>query len=346
MGDERLTRVSGFLRRVEDHRIVSVVILAGLVLFAAKGVVESIGQLVSASRSIYGFFRPSPEAVPPEERILSDTKLSIARYLGRDASSIKLNSARWTDLVGDGKCSEFLCDFEADEIRHTELYSMRSGNPHRLFSAVGYSQEAAVVCLGNMPHFLIWRTEGSGGYLTLNAFRWDGIGPLQRLPTPIDDGSSDAMFSGSLYFASDRVFLDGPSMKEEVISDGTKLTLVPYTVRPNPGDYGDNCHILRFDIRDDALEFKFDGAIIELERTGQDQYASKHTIEISMGESVLLDDNLGEPRAIRVLASGTDIEWRSGIFSVALFKKTGSTELIVNDSYGPWYELKFSVVPR
>lgn len=268
----------------------------------------------------------------------------IAEYENLAQNDIELKKVQWLDLINSGEKKEFYCEYQADNKRYLSIYTLRDGNTRRLYHDTGFYAQIIHAAFDDKEYLIVYSIEGSGGFLGFDVLKWDGAGPLQVIFPEPEKKKDNIFFQGSIHVLDDRVYISGGTQKFELVLDNDKFKLQPYTYHPSYPELGNKCHIMRPVIKNDELTLLFDGEKIEFKHDSKSsEYISKKPIQIYMGDTLLLDDNLPESRSLRFFSMSPNLEWKIGFFSSLYPTKPGSATAAVNDSYGPWYKIEFSI---
>jgi hypothetical protein len=96
---------------------------------------------------------------------------------------------------------------------------------------------------------------------------------------------------------------------------------------------------LRFTLDGDPIAFSLDPHGSAGDRMG--------SIVINVHESLIIDDNLPEPRDVRVLyTDGDPMTWDAGFWDAIVPTGAGTLHLAFSDRYERWYKLRVEVKER
>lgn len=263
----------------------------------------------------------------------------LSQLLGKD-SSPAIGSARWIDLLGDGQNAELCVEYILSEEDFVDVVTTRHASVARVYHSRRYTSEDGDVTLlyaryAGTPYLLRGSKLGSGGFLSLRMYRWDGIGPLREVWS-----AQENLFQGWAYEMRDHIFVTGDSRIYELVSAGNSFKLVPYRRRPVFGDFGNAAHILRVDCDGNHLKAWYDSEAITF--TGSDdQFVSETVIDLYAGEEMVIDDNQPKPCGLRVLTDAGDLlAFGGGLYRMLSPTGDGECELRFSVNYTNWYGIR------
>lgn len=268
-------------------------------------------------------------------------KRIVLEYFQLNDDSISKFNAVWCDLASNGKSSEFYATYYHNQFtKYLTVFTTRGNVPENLFhrtSKGGYSLRGEHALINDVTYFLCATRVGSGGYLDLYVFQYDGINKLERVHTEA------SLFQGNLWVINNQIFLAGGNHRYELsyISDG--FTLLDYDKRVQYLEDSAS-HVLAYHI--DGIDFKitYDGKPIQFTLMG-DYYTNNEPITLAMGEQIIEDDNIigVEPQQIRLLSKRGEFEYRPGFFFSLIPTSVGLKELNISFNYETWYHIKVLV---
>jgi hypothetical protein len=247
----------------------------------------------------------------------------------------------WIDFAGSGRPLEFYVSYEMEYSRLVDVFTIRNGDPEIILRRLGCSEElkAGYITVDGKGYFLISAKTGSGGYLTLEIYEYDGIGKAV-LSQEFQD-----LFYGDMFVSDNRAFVTSSSQKFEVKHESGRFVLVRYLQRLAPPSYG--TQVLRLDVKGSALAISFDGKQLTFTKEDEDQYVCTRPVGVLLEGEVFIDDNFGDDgRQVRIMSHGDEFTWHRGFFDSMKPKKAGEATITISDSYEDWYHIRCLVGPE
>lgn len=262
----------------------------------------------------------------------------ICDYYGLKALAQDHVKIEWFDFASRGTAKEFYACYEVDRSRVIDLFTTRDKKPELLFHRIaeGEDLDAAHALINGRTYFLCSAKAGSGGYLTLSLYDYDGIGkPNLKYET-------EDLFYGGFWVVDNRVFVTTSSRKFELVQRDGQFLLERYRGRLSCPASG--THILSFDIKQGCLVTYFDGTVVDFVKVGEDHFANvKHPV-VGRDEQIMIDDNFaGEDRAVRIMVNSEDFSWNNAFFDSLRPLRDGEAGITVSDSYQTWYDFRFRI---
>lgn len=319
----------------KNHPRVAVVIVGGIVLLALSGLIDATERVYSVIHKGYTALRhePSPQAILQER-----ARHVVAEYLSLSVEQVVIEDFQWMDLMGKGEPLDLYAQYTIGSDYYTGVYSVRARTPQLLYQGT-IGQDTRVVEIEGRPHLVVWSNSGSGGWLDLAIYSWDGAGPLHKRYSLGSEDGDPSIVSGQPWFVDGRIYIDGGGSKYIVAQAGNGFELRPYTADVRYPDYGESCHVLRIRRTGSKLALTFDEERLVTEDAGPEQYVVTPALRLGSKESILIDDNMSEPSALRLLVTAGDFEWKAGLYSLLSPRTIGETRISINDAYGDWYSV-------
>jgi hypothetical protein len=268
----------------------------------------------------------------------------IERYWGR--ANVKMDEAKivWADLCRKGEFKEFYAYYiitsGEDDVPAVDVFTVRNGKPENLLHrvAAGFSEglEATHANLGGRNFFICSTCAGSGGFLDLDIYAYNGSGKLSLVH------QEKNLFKGSFFIADGALCLYGGNQRFVLTYSGKKFVKRPYTKRLSVGDTP-GTHVLRVEMNKDKPLFYFDNSPISFLKENEERYRSVSPLPLEMSGQILIDDSLPSPQEIRFLSGGPEFSFIRGFFYGLKPERTGSARVLVSHNYGDWYQIDFVV---
>ena len=263
---------------------------------------------------------------------------AIKQYYGYSEFPSDKADIDWFDFAGSGRFLEFYVSYEMGYSPLIDVFTVRHGDAENILHRLGYSEElkAGYITIDGKSYFLIAAKTGSGGYLTLEIYEYDGIGKA-ILSQELQD-----LFYGDMFVSDNRAFVTSSSQKFEVKHEDGRFVLVRYLQRLTPPSYG--TQVLRLDVKRGSLAVSFDGKQLTFTKEDENQYVCTRPVGVLLEGEVFIDDNFGDvDRQVRIMASADEFTWHRGFFDSLKPKKPGEATITVSDSYENWYHIRCRV---
>jgi hypothetical protein len=269
----------------------------------------------------------------------------IQQYFHYKQVDIDISCFAWLDLSSSGKKTEFYAKYNNGERDAVDVFTLRQGAPENIFHYLSQAEDLkpAHFSVNDKTYFVFATKAGSGSFLSINIYSYDGISKLRLI-----DDVNEFLFQGDLWVIDNRVFISGANRKYELKMINSEFKLQPYLERLH-FNTGSGSHILAYHIVKDKLEITYDDQRIEFAKLKDPnnniiingRWMATNPIEIGIDEQIIIDDNITdcEGRAIRLLADGDVIDFKDGFYSTMVPNRKGKLGLMINDSYGDWYEI-------
>jgi hypothetical protein len=322
------TLVDRMLRRAKNHWLIAFLVVCAVVLIGIGTFFESIQKILTTVKPW----------VSRAER--GDNPATIVSgYLGVRESNVKILIAEWFDFAGKGSKKELAVRYELPQAKGFLVFSVRRGTPERLFQQQNVYTRGYVTSYDGRDYLIVAvEGQGSGGYLDFGVFEWDGIGSPSRV-FQISD-----LFEGDLEVNNGHLYVRGNNQRFVLERSNGKFSLTRYVARPKYPEMGDDAHILSFNVKQQQLITSFDGKPVTFVANTTNGFKTAAPLEILKRDSIVFDDNLDEPRQLRILSEQDGTEWRTGFFSTVMPGRTNHFYLNVSDEYDACYRIEVKVV--
>lgn len=278
---------------------------------------------------------PSELQKPGREAAVS----AIKQYYGYSEFPSDKADIGWFDFAGSGRFLEFYVSYEMGYGRLVDVFTVRHGDAENILHRLGHSEDLkpGYITIDGKGYFLIGAKTGSGGYLALEIYEYDGIGKA------VMSQELESLFYGDMFVSDNRAFVTSSSQKFEVKQESGRFVLVRYLQRLAPPSYG--TQVLRLDVKGGALAISFDGKQLTFTKEDEDQYVCTRPVGVLLEGEVFIDDNFGDDdRPVRIMSHG--FTWHRGFFDSMKPKKAGEATITISDSYEDWYHIRCLVGPE
>lgn len=234
------------------------------------GVFVLLGAVVTGLLSVLGqssmpiSVRVSAPSTVPQTEVSSveRARTIIEQYFDVPSGEILDPNIVWCNLLGAGSNQEFYAKYRRLFTDYVVVFTTRNNEPENLYFA---TSKGAVdlgvthVTIDEKTYFVLSQKTGSGGYLDVSVFDYDGIGKLRLVH------KEEGMFYGHLYVIDGRVYIAGNSQRHELKLSAGEFELVQYTERLT-NEIGSGCHALSYHIVAGRLVIKYDGDVIQFRK--------------------------------------------------------------------------------
>lgn len=266
----------------------------------------------------------------------------VCRYFGFDAIEVREGGIEWFDFASTGERTEFYALYRQGDRQFLDVFTTKRG-PELLYHAradtLGHlgadlvRTESSIVLVSSSKH-------GSGGYLDVELYTYDGIGK----PKLVYEERN--LFQGRLFLADNKIYLGGSGQRFEVRYDEGEFRRFPYAARPLFGR-STSIHVLSIDVTDDRLSVRYDGfplPFVEDPRTNT--MVTTSLLDISPDEQIVIDDAGPPGSAIRVLVEGEHLGFDSAFFVSIKPESLGDSYISISHGYRKWYRLNVKIANR
>jgi len=265
----------------------------------------------------------------------------VKEHFQLNDDSISEFNAVWCDLISNGKSREFYATYYHNQFtKYLTVFTTRGNVSENLFhqnSKGGYDLQGAHVLINDITYFLCATRVGSGGFLNLYVFQYDGINKLERIHTEA------SLFQGHLWVMNNRIFLDGGNHRYELTYTSDGFNLIDYDKRVQYLEHSAS-HVLAYHIDGNDFKITYDGEPIQFTMI-EDRYVNNEPITLSIDEQIIEDDNIigVEPQGIRLLLRRGEFDYKQGFFCSLIPTGVGLKELSISFNYETWYHIKVLV---
>lgn len=245
----------------------------------------------------------------------------------------------WLDMRGAGSAGEFYVRYATNDFTEAiDVLRFDELEPENLLhlEAPGEDLGATHVRLGGRDYLFAWTRGGSGGYLTLRIYTYDGVGKLEVVHT------EDELFQGDILVRDGRVFLAGNNQRFELIFDNGRFQKAAYTAHLSP-KLGPGTHVLAFSADEGRLKFSLDGEALKFRRKSRDTSAAVRPIYVRSGEMVCIDEQVDSPQQVRMLTDSDKLVFEPGFFTCFRVPASGEYKLSFSHNYATWYNITLKV---
>ena len=216
----------------------SITIKAAIIGSIIAGIFVVLGVLLT-----YKLQTPTANS-SPETNDREKAKRIILNYFGYDRDKIEIEKIIWFDFVSKGSNLEFYAVYRNDWRDFVDVFTLRQGFPENLYHRLGNGEglDANHVTINNKTYFIATSNAGSGSYLTVTLYEYDGIGK------PKIAYEDDALFQGKLFVFNNHVYLGGNNQRYELQYGKNSFKRVKYRQRLLY-EYGSGSHILAYNIK-------------------------------------------------------------------------------------------------
>ena len=311
--------------------------IAGLGWFVEKGltVFRGMSQRGISSATAVNEIEYSIQSTYDRKKIRETITSTIS-----PSANLILGDAGWCDLYGDSNKKEFWAQYEVNNVGFVDVFTLRHTKPENLYHLLlveGGIEWIGCVMFGSRNYFGYAVKSGSGGYLSLYLYSYDGIGKLKCAY------KAENLFQGWNWKMNGRLFLRGDNGRFEVTRTLGVFRLKRYRARLTY-EGGSGSHVLACRSIIGQLSFTYDDKPIQF-RMKDGSFETISPIELSLGEQVLVDDNIGSRhlKNVRFLLDDEGLEFADGFFWGVKPKAVGLTSITANWNYARWYHINILV---
>lgn len=264
----------------------------------------------------------------------------IDNYIGGEGIEVAPPGIVQTSFNPDGNKA----DFYAKVISGNNEYMLAFANEPNGYENIYYNKlkegywEVKHITINRRSYLVCYQTKGSAGVLYMSIYSYDGIGKMKEV------FNKGEISGGGVYVGDDKIYVSGDNHKYKIAFHNGKFSLDEYKERVKPlPDLG--THVLPHYPQGKLLKVLFDDKEVQFQKTREDAYDPKETIEIKLDEQILYDDNVPgySPQHIRLLAEHPMFDFREGFFITVKPTKVGETSIHLNNNYREWYSIKFRI---
>lgn len=251
---------------------------------------------------------------------------------------IEINKLEFCDLFGDGQKKEFYVVFSNAYTDNVAVFTLRNNTYENIFyrkNKGGESLDGYHITNNKKTIFIFTSNIGSGNFLDVNIYEYDGIGKLRLVHNERE------IFGGQVYIANNRIYITGNNHRYELKRIDKDFKLIRYKERITH-ENGSGTHVLSYASKNKKLLIMFDGKPIEFNASKENDYQeSKSQITINDDEQIIIDDNIFDqpPQRIRLLTEGEVFSYSHGFFYTLKPKSKGKAYLHISHNYDIWYDI-------
>lgn len=255
-------------------------------------------------------------------------KSIVKAYVGK--SNLDFKKIVWFDFSSSGANKEFSVSYNMGNSKVLDVFSIRGEKPENIFHQVSndLGEEINLDYIKNDGKYYLvsWSTGGSGHYLSMQIYSYDGGGQATRTYSLLPD------FPGGGLFIKDHkdVFLKGGAKRYKLEHLDGKFQLVRYNENQEPPS---GSHVLKVRKKEDEIIVYFDNKRLELVPNSK----IFSTITIRVGDKIIIDDAGGEDNASQYMRmhfgydpKDPNIQIANELFITLLTKKVGQTSVTLD----------------
>ncbi len=277
------------------------------------------------------------------KRYLSDRNLKkvIGAYIDSETIDVEPPGITHASFAPNGKNADFYAKVTTGNNNYIVAFSKKTnGYENIYFNKLkrGHFWEVTHITLDKITYLVCYSVTGTGHYMTIHIYSYDGIGKMKEVFTESD------LFGGDLYIRDNTVYLNGNGHKFKLIKKNGTFALTQYKEKLHPVQDSGN-HVLSYVPQGKHLKIMFDGKYLNFAKKGESSYDSKELVEIKLDEKIIDDDNIvGYPdQYIRLLVQDEMFEFDKGFFTTLIPTKTGETSINISNDYREWYHVRIKV---
>lgn len=265
----------------------------------------------------------------------------LEAYYGKNLGQI--DKIEWFDFDSSSQANEFFALTDNLETRGPvlDVFSKRGSEWKNILHDEGFSGsalEANIVRLEGKSYLVRGFFNGSGHYLDFAVYAYDGLGLARSV------FSQDALYQGGFSVRDGKVYVKGRSQKFE-LKKGPQGFYLEHLKQNYTFDPAKGRHLLKLRSQSDSLTVTFDGRVIAFIEAQKEKgrYQMAESIRIRKGDRMVLDDNMDEPRGIRIFCTENWSWLEDGPDTTLIAAKKGNTELSVDFEMTKSYTLAFEI---
>ncbi len=269
----------------------------------------------------------------------SSVRRMIEEYHHLTIHEVKSPGIIWFDLASTGRDTEFAVLYSTESHEILDVFTTRQSGFENLFHRVRIDEELmpAFIVMDGHPYFICASRAGSGGFLDLELYTYDGIGKLSQVY------HVGQLFQGDFWITDSRLFIAGGNQRFELRKEDGSFILVPYD-KNLALQLSTGTHVLSIVPLGDHLVINYDGGQISF-ASEELSYRSTVPIKVQLEELIVVDDNLVEtgPQSIRVLVDGTTFNFHRHFFYSIQPTRRGFSHIQISHNYGDWYFIDVAI---
>lgn len=285
----------------------------------------------------------SPKSVSSQASVknVDDTEVRqiIQQYFGTEVVHVDPPGAVWGDLRSIGVEREFYVLYSTIDHHILDVFTTQPSGPENLFHRIAEGEEllANFTSFDGRTYFVCAAQSGSGSYMVIDIYAYDGIGKLSRVFQVSD------LFQGHFWISDGRLFIAGGNKRYELRREDGSFILDAYDKKLEPPQSA-GTHILSFSPKAGRLSVMFDGKPLSFLKDGE-SFRSASPIHLHFDEQIIEDDNLVDlpPQSIRLLVERGKFHCHRHFFYTLKPAVRGSSRIQISHNYGDWYIVDVSV---
>jgi len=247
-------------------------------------------------------------------------------------------------LFDPNKLTEFYLCYRLNDIESfLDVFTIKHGSPENIFHK---SFRAVDILPGhfmfeNRPYFVYGLAQGSGGFLDINIYEYDGLSKLKVVYDKLD-----AFFGGSFTANENGLFVSGGNSKYVLVKSNGKFHFKK-TKHKLTYEIGSATHILSYDVINDSLNIFIDGEKINFYQENSDSFTSVKEFNFKYFEQIIEDNNLpsgAEGHSIRILVSSDEFKFHRAFYLTLVPLVKGSVIIHISYEYNLNYYLRIKII--
>lgn len=289
----------------------------------------------------YTMYSTKPSVEKGQTASEKELRKIICSYIGSSNIDVVPPGIIQTSFNPNGNKRDFYAQIISGENKYIVAFASKpAGYENVYFNKLkhGFFWEVKHITLNSRSYLVCYSVTGSGHYLDLSIYAYDGIGKLKEV------FNKGELFQGNIYIADNAIHINGNGHKYKVVFKNNKFNLEEYKEKLKPApDSG--THVLSYKPQGTLLKVMYDGKEVKFRKTGEKGYDSKETFEIKLDEQIIDDDNIVgyPPQYIRLLIQDELFDFIDGFFTTIKPVKVGETSINLSHDYEEWYHIKFKI---
>ena len=271
----------------------------------------------------------------PEER----AKDIVTSYF--NLNNIDIHKVIWNNFSSSG-AEGFYIYYNNLERGFIDVFTVHLDKIENIFHEFVYPDEVvkeiAHINIEDKSYFIYATQAGSGGYLSIYIYKYDGIGKLILVY------KEEGLFSGDLSIKNNTVYFHDSTKKYYLKYNNGNFERKIYTQRLSY-EFGSSSHVLSLYFNnDDTLRVNYDKREVFFKKDNEKEMTSKETFAIEIDEQVFIDNNIidAPSQAIRLFADGC-WNFQEGFFPTLTPIRKGKGYISINYNYKMWYQINFII---
>lgn len=264
----------------------------------------------------------------------------VQDYFNIQIEKTNIDNLNWFDFSGNGTNKEFYIKYYYNGKQYYDIFTLQGNIAenifHRVIEYCSESSDFIPLTIQGKSFLIFSTTAGSGNYLDLEIYQYDGIGKAKCVH------SEYGFYEGELLTKNNKILISGNCQKYELKYDGNEFKLVKYNERLQPEE---GSHVLTVNVTNDDVKVLYDNEPLEfpdkVKNGGDRDFCTDITLK--MGELIYVDEfNTDDSSGPRIFLPNNDIvKLDAGFYTTIEPLKPGKTEIeILNDEdVGVCYEI-------